>query len=56
MNSIKRNKIGRISIKIIVLLILSICSQYILTGIYIGKEITGSIKERNVSNLCCKRN
>lgn len=56
MNSIKRNKIGKISIKIIALLILSICSQYILTGVYIGKEITGSIKERNVSNLCCKRN
>lgn len=54
MNSIKRNKIGRISIKIIVLLILSICSQYILTGVYIGKEITGSIKERNASNLCSK--
>lgn len=56
MNSIKGNKIGKISIKIIVLLILSICSQYILTGVYIGKEITGSIKERNVSNLCCRRN
>lgn len=56
MSSIKENKIRRISIKIIVLLILSICSQYILTGVYIGKEITGSIKERNVSNLCCRRN
>lgn len=54
MNSIKRKKIEKISIKIIILLILSICSQYILTGVYIGKEITGSIKERNVSNLCSK--
>lgn len=54
MNSIKRNKIGKVSVKIIVLLILSICSQYILTGVYIGKEITGSIKERNASNLCSK--
>lgn len=50
MNNFKRNKISRFSIKIAILLVLLICSQYIFTGIYIGKEITGSIKRRNVSN------
>lgn len=52
MDSIKRNKIKKISIKIVILLVILICSQYILAGVYIGKEITGSIKKRNVRNLC----
>lgn len=52
MNNIKGNKIKKISIKIIILLVILICSQYILTGVYIGKEITGSIRKRNTSNLC----
>lgn len=54
MNKIKRNKIRKISIKITILLLILICSQYILTGVYIGKEITGTIKKRNINNLCCK--
>ncbi len=52
MDNVKRNKIKKVSIRVILLLVILICSQYILTGVYIGKEITGSIKKRNASNLC----
>lgn len=54
MNKVKRNKIKRTSIKVVLLLVILICSQYILTGVYIGKEITGAIKKRNVRNLCSR--
>lgn len=54
MNNVKRNKIKRFSVKITLLLALLICSQYIFTGIYIGKEIAGTIKKRNINYFCCK--
>ncbi len=54
MNNVKRNKIRKFSNRTILLLALLICSQYIITGIYIGKEITGNITNRNVCNLCYK--
>lgn len=52
MDNVKRNKIKKVAIRVVLLLVILICSQYILTGVYIGKEITGSIKNRNTSNLC----
>ena len=51
MNNVKRNKIRKILIKITVLLVILICSRYIFTGVYIGKEITESIKKRKIRKL-----
>lgn len=51
MNHFKRDKMRRFSTKVTLLLILLICSQYIFTGIYIGKEIKGVIKKRNIIKL-----
>ena len=48
-------RIRKISIKITIILAFFLCSQYILTGVYIGKEITNSIKRRNINILCYKR-
>lgn len=57
MNNIKRRKIKKFSSRTIILLALLICSQYIITGIHIGKEIIGAIQKRNVYYLCnkCRR-
>lgn len=53
MDKVNREKIKRIFIKINLLLVILMCSPYIFTGLYLGKEITGSIK-RYHRNLCNK--
>lgn len=47
MNNVKRN-MTRISVKITLLLVLLISSQYIFTGVYIGKKIAGTVNKRHV--------
>lgn len=46
------NEIRKILIKITILLVLLMCSQYICMGVYIGKDITGLVNKRYVRNLC----
>lgn len=46
MNNEKRKKESKIATKITIILLFLICSQYILTGVYVGKEIIGEIANK----------
>lgn len=50
MNNVKENKTKNISVittlLLVILITISICSQYIFTGVYIGKKITSELNEK----------
>ena len=46
--NIKTNKKLSFTAKFTAILVLLVCSQYILTGVYVGKEIIGGITKRKV--------